>query len=245
MKPIETQILEPVPERKGCVRVVAQRKAKDVFEDIEKALKEAGLYPDEYFKLAMDYENADFPEPFEPICYAQWGASEGIYIEINLRVYDEIEKHYVTRDFATGKTLNESTESYDRMQYIAGYIYRLLTGDNDHAYRYIPVERRGDIPDYSAPTTLAKKIKREYLMFVRDAFMSDKHKLEDVLAEIGVRSLIVSEFDTQRFQSEDIEALLMAENALDVLVKKSEKVFEEIMFDIRFPSLRFEGKAEQ
>lgn len=83
MKEIETRIWEPVPEKPGMVRIVSRRKALDVFHDLEEALREADLYPDDYLLIGSEFdnENAEMPEMSDLICYAQWGNNEGICVD--------------------------------------------------------------------------------------------------------------------------------------------------------------------
>ena len=62
MKTIETQIFVQDPENKNKVQYKGQRKAKDVFAEIEAALIEANCCPEEYFTLHFDLWEKDFPE---------------------------------------------------------------------------------------------------------------------------------------------------------------------------------------
>ena len=127
MKIIQTQNWETVPDHPNLIRPVSQRKAKEVFKELEEALRDAELYPDEYFLLDRDFddEKAEFPIVRDIICYAQWGGNEGIYLEVELVIFDENSKTYRRKNFATGKTLAEDSASFDRMQYIAGYTRQL------------------------------------------------------------------------------------------------------------------------
>lgn len=124
---IKTEVWEPVPEKSGCIRYVRQRKAMEVFRDLEDYLKQENLYPDEYFLLNEEYrKDSFFPQAKDIICYAQWGGSEGVYLEVELVVKSSTDKSYKRVNFATGKTLGETDADYDRMQYIAGCIYKAL-----------------------------------------------------------------------------------------------------------------------
>ena len=49
MSVIETQIWEAVPDKKGYVRYVGQRKLVEVFNELEAYLKKEDIYPEEYF----------------------------------------------------------------------------------------------------------------------------------------------------------------------------------------------------
>ena len=110
------------------------------FIDIKKILTEEGLCPEEYFTLSYPtgcHADEPFPEISGLFCNAQWGGSEGIYLDIAINVFDSEEKNYKQISFITGKTLSESGDAFDRMQYIGGYIYRLLMGDGNVHARYI------------------------------------------------------------------------------------------------------------
>ena len=116
METIDMKIYEPVPGKKGLVREVGFRKAKDVFHELEERLRQLGLYPDEYFVLNSPYDDkgALFPETVTMHCYANWGGSEGIYLEVDLIAVED--GKLVRRNFATGKSLAEDGDSFDRLQ---------------------------------------------------------------------------------------------------------------------------------
>ena len=137
---IETEIWEPHPEKKGCLRYVGQRKAEEVFNELSQYLKEENIYPDEYFLLNHRFHSGVLiPHVEDFICYAQWGGSEGIYLEVEFVVEKSDGRSCERINFATGKTLGESGEDYDRMQYIAGRIYRAFTDDAFRSSRYMVV----------------------------------------------------------------------------------------------------------
>ena len=132
MSRIETEIWEPVPDKPGYVQYVGQRKVSEVFQDLENFLREENLYPDEYFLLSHDFcrePDQKMPRIRDVICYAQWGGSEGVYLEVELLAKHPIENQYVRVNFASGKTLDESGKDFDRMQYIAGRIYKAFTNE--------------------------------------------------------------------------------------------------------------------
>lgn len=124
---IKTEVWEPVPGKPGYVRYICQRNAMEVFHDLENYLKKENLYPDEYFLLNEEYrKDSFFPQARDIMCYAQWGGSEGVYLEVELVVKSSTDRSYKRVNFATGKTLGETDADYDRMQYIAGCIYKAL-----------------------------------------------------------------------------------------------------------------------
>lgn len=136
---INTEIWEPVPEKPGYVQAVGQRKTEDVFRELLEFLQKEKLMPEEYFLMSAGFAQRYplFPKTDDFRCYAQWGASEGIYLEVELLVRNEGVGKMEAIPFATGKTLDESPEGYDRMQYIAGRIYRVFTSDD-----YVPQQTR-------------------------------------------------------------------------------------------------------
>ena len=132
METIDMKIYEPVPGKKGLVREVGLRKAKDVFHELEERLRQLGLYPDEYFVLNSPYDDkgALFPEIVTMNCYANWGGSEGIYLEVDLIAVED--GKLVRRNFATGKSLAEDGDSFDRLPWpgqCSGSGHRTCSGD--------------------------------------------------------------------------------------------------------------------
>lgn len=82
MSVIETQIWEEIPEKKGYVRYVGQRKLIEVFNELEAYLKKEGICPEEYF-LPTHEAQPDTLFPRGDIrCYAQWGGSAGLILPI-------------------------------------------------------------------------------------------------------------------------------------------------------------------
>lgn len=124
MKIIETEIWEPVPDKPGYVRFVKGRKIIEVYKELYEALSEMKLLPDEYFLLSHRIgENEEFPRDAVIRATTQWGSNEGIYIDVDIVTRDE-RVHFIT-----GKTLSETTEAFDWMNYIAGTIYKLFAGE--------------------------------------------------------------------------------------------------------------------
>ena len=122
-KIIETEIWEPIPEKPYMVRFVKARTAYEVFKELEEVMKANDMMPDEYFLLSSRFdEKSVMPRDVSIIAYAQWGGNEGVYLEVEM--ISENEKQH----FATGKTLGETEEDYDRMQAIAGFIYKSFAG---------------------------------------------------------------------------------------------------------------------
>ena len=216
MKIIQTQNWETVPDHPNLIRPVSQRKAREVFRELEDALRDAELYPDEYFLLDREFddENAEFPVARDIVCYAQWGGNEGIYLEVELLVFDENSKAYRRKNFVTGKTLAEDTASFDRMQYIAGYVYKLFAGEHQTPARYVLVEN-----EKKNLETLFTRVAREYREYLLANLVHKQMELDEVTDQIALRSAIVHELPKCLLPEDKVKELIESENALDILAK--------------------------
>lgn len=193
VKTIETEIWVPIEEKKGYVRYVGQRKAKEVFDELQNTLKEMNLYPDEYFLLANEFQfdGALFPKMSGLYCYAQWGSSEGIYLEVDILTSDEEKKEYRTVHFATGKTLEESEETFDRMQYIAGCIYKAFMGSRYTPARYIILENEGAQKTITYEK-LVGKLEQECKDIMREHLLHKEVRLSEMASELGMKLQILN-----------------------------------------------------
>ncbi len=231
---IETQIWEDVPEKKGYVRYVGQRKLHEVFAELEAFLKKENIYPDEYLLLTRDNDpDALFPKG-DIRCYAQWGNSEGIYIE--LEVLTEATKDSPARwvNVASGKTLSQSAEAYDRMQYIAGRIYKAFCGDSFQSPRYMILDNKGE-----------KEITYDRLMSKLEAELSDYMKREllhkqtpigELSRKLGFMLTILSVIREPRayadLPQDKVEQLYDIENILEILCDMCSSVSEADLYEI-------------
>lgn len=212
MKTIETQIFVQDPENKNKVQYKGQRKAKDVFAEIEAALIEANCCPEEYFTLHFDLWEKDFPEMQDLCCYAEWGANEGIYIDI--KVLTKVEDDYKWIRLATGKTLDETKDAFIRMQYIAGYIYLLLMGDQAVHPRYMII--RTSEPEQNH-IILKERLQKEFFNLLIKALFhrGEKDILKEYADEIAMKAMLFKVASKSRFSKEKLEELLSMDNILD------------------------------
>lgn len=178
IKKIELEIWEPHPEKKGMVRFVKCRKMKEVFDELYASLKENNLLPDEYFLLSMRAEGAEVPRDASVRVYTQWGSNEGIYIDVDFECSDG-----KTVRFATGKTLDETSEAYDRMNFIAGFIYKSFHGEGYSASRH---HLSGNLQSYTEQTnaleSLFHVIARRSLYGADFGLYSNLDKLKQLIA---------------------------------------------------------------
>lgn len=230
MERIETVVWEPIPNKPCYVTKKGPRKVQEVFTELEAALKAVGLYPDEYFLLDREFadENMDCPEFCDVICYAQWGGNEGIYLEMDVVFLNERNNTYERKNFATGKTLADDGRSYDRMQYIAGYIYKLFMGERITPMRYMIAGQK----EFSLREQLHQRLRLEYDSYICNIFV---HKPKDPAengAEIGLRSLVLHNIMKCELPEEKIRELLGSDNALELLTKICRHVLESDSFEI-------------
>lgn len=246
---IETQIWNKIPEQPGKVEYAGQRKIGEVFKDLCDFLKAENIYPEEYFLLNSRLnEEDDFPE-CDVECYAQWGGNEGIYLEVILAIYNR-ETGAKRISFATGKTLDETGAAYDRMQYIAGRIYKAFCGEGFIPARYMI------IPDKKKEITynrLISKLEEECTSFMRTELLHKKTGLAEVSQKLGmmltVLSIIKEPGNYADLTADKIEELYCAENILERICGMCDRISEADNFEIAdiiasAPSL-LQASAEQ
>ena len=229
---IETQIWNKIPEQPGKVEYAGQRKIGEVFKDLCDFLKAENIYPEEYFLLNHGLnEEDDFPE-CDVECYAQWGGSEGIYLEVILSIYNR-ETGAKRISFATGKTLDETGAAYDRMQYIAGRIYKAFCGEGFIPARYMI------IPDQKKEITynrLISKLEDECTSFMRTELLHKKTGLAEVSRKLGmmltVLSIIKEPGNYADLTADKIEELYCAENILERICGMCNRISEADNFEI-------------
>ena len=114
------------PDEKRRVRHIGMADAKETFDRLQTHLELKGLLPDEYF-LFSDELTGELPEFDQALCIPNFGASEGVYLDIELACRDKDGKRYF-QNFATGKTLGETADDYYRMFRIAAECSLMLNG---------------------------------------------------------------------------------------------------------------------
>ncbi|HCA31039.1 MAG TPA: hypothetical protein DEP23_16540 [Ruminococcaceae bacterium] len=113
------------PDENRRVKHLGMIRAQDAFDMLEAHLKSKNLLPDEYFLFSSENfegNNGELPDYMTAICHTNFGASEGIYIDIVL----ESEKRRT--HFATGKTLKENTDAFFQMSRIAAECSLMMNG---------------------------------------------------------------------------------------------------------------------
>ena len=131
---------KPSPDDPRKLEYDGQRTAEDVLEQLRFRLDEQGYLPDEYFELRGEWEGGrEIPREADLFCTVDYGGSEGIYVDVYLKWYDEKQKKSITSSFIVGKTLGESGNDMDRMFLTASAITKAFHGDHATHARYVQV----------------------------------------------------------------------------------------------------------
>ncbi|HML36180.1 MAG TPA: DUF6329 domain-containing protein [Bacillota bacterium] len=171
MKRIETARWKPTPNQPSKLEYDGQRTAQEVFEELSYRLENTGYLPEEYFLLDSEWlDGKEFPQNADIFCTTDYGASEGIYTDVYLRIYDE--GNGTTKKFATGKTLGESESDLDRMNLIASAITKAFHSDGIHA-RFI---RLGEAERSEG---LIVHLNEEERLIVADSLIEMRTQLQD------------------------------------------------------------------
>lgn len=112
------------PNEENRVKHIGMIPAKEAFDRLYTHLQAKNMLPDEYFLFSeRDFpNNAELPEFRSAVCHTDFGGSEGIYIDIDLICKDR------SVHFITGKTLDESADSFFLMSRIATECSIMLNG---------------------------------------------------------------------------------------------------------------------
>lgn len=205
MKRIELSRWEPVPNQPGKVQEVGGRTAQEVFAELYHRLENTGYLPDEYFLLSHEWENGrEIPKDADIFCTTDYGASEGIYLDIYLKWHEDGKP--ITQNFATGKTLGESEYDLDRMYLIASAITKAFHTDGVHA-RYVQVGGIDSLPNTVLHLNeMEKRTLIDSLIDTRNQLKENTVAVEQLLRrvtgsitefvnEVGDRPLKLDDFD--------------------------------------------------
>ena len=119
---------------------LAGRAGQEVYEELKHRLESMGYLPDEYFLLDAGWKDGKvIPRNADLFCTTDYGASEGIYLDVRLIWYGEDGKP-VIKTFATGKTLGESSSDMDRMFLISSAITKAFHGEHGAYARFQRLE---------------------------------------------------------------------------------------------------------
>ena len=146
-----------------------KRVAQEVFEDLKYRLESTGYLPDEYFLMDSHWENGrTIPNGANIFCTTDYGASEGVYLDVYLKWYEN--QKPITKSFITGKTLGENGNDMDRMFLISSAITKAFHGDNATHTRFQKINGVAGPPSKpSEAGSMGKGGAREWAQFSPEA----------------------------------------------------------------------------
>ena len=145
MKTIELERWKPSESDPRKLEYAGQRTAEEVFGELKHRLEGQGYLPDEYFSLRSEWEDGrEIPRDADLFCTVDYGGSEGVYVDVYLKWYDQKQKKSVTESFIVGKTLGENGNDLDRMFLTASAITKAVHGDHATHARYMRVNGQED-----------------------------------------------------------------------------------------------------
>jgi hypothetical protein len=216
MNTIDFDIWEPNPEKPGTIRRVGQRTAQEVFAELQYRLESVGYLPDEYFLMDNEWRNGrEIPEDAGFFCTVDYGGSEGVYLDVYLKWYDQQNQESITKGFITGKTLGATGSDLDRMYLTASAITKAFNGDGGTYARYV---RLGE-PD--APNGMVMHLNREEQRLLIDSLVERRSRLQEEFTgveqllrrvtgsitefvnEVGERPLKINDYDMAVLAIED------------------------------------------
>ena len=140
MEIIEFDRWKPSLDNPRKLEYVGQRTAEEVFSELKHRLEGMGYLPDEYFEMRGGWENGrEIPRDAGLFCTVDYGASEGVYVDVYLKWYDKAQEKSVTESFIVGKTLGENGNDLDRMFLTASAITKAVHGDHATHARYMKI----------------------------------------------------------------------------------------------------------
>ena len=184
-----------------------QRTAQEVFEDLKYRLESTGYLPDEYFLMDSHWENGrTIPRGANIFCTTDYGASEGVYLDVYLKWYEN--QKPITKSFITGKTLGENGNDMDRMFLISSAITKAFHGDNATHTRF---QKINGVEDDTGGSVV--HLSQQEQRTIIDALVEQREQQEEALTqteqilrrmtgsitayinEVGMKPLRMSDYD--------------------------------------------------
>lgn len=209
MEIIEFEKRTPSVEDPHKREYAGQRAAQEVFEELKHRLESQGYLPDEYLLLDPHWENGrEIPRNADIFCTTDYGSSEGVYLDVYLKWYDEQQKKSITKSFITGKTLGENGDDLDRMFLISSAITKAFHGDHTTPARFMKI---GGVEDDTGGAVV--HLSQEEQRTIINALVEQRERQENALTqteqllrrmtgsitayinEVGMKPLRMSDYD--------------------------------------------------
>jgi len=135
---IELERWKPSKADPRKLEYAGQLTAAEVFAELKHRLEGMGYLPDEYFLMNDDWGNGrKIPKGADIFCTTDYGGSEGVYLDVYLKWYEDNKP--IIKTFITGKTLGENGNDLDRMFLISSAITKAFHGDNATHARFMKI----------------------------------------------------------------------------------------------------------
>lgn len=207
MDVIELERWKPSETDPRKLEYAGQPIAQEVFEELKYRLEGMGYLPDEYFLMAIEWENdREIPKGADIFCTTDYGGSEGIYLDVYLKWYEDGKP--VTKRFITGKTLGENGNDLDRMFLVSSAITKAFHGDNAIPSRYIKI---GSVEDDTGGSVI--HLSQQEQKVIIEALVEQRERQEQAMTQteqllrrmtgsiteyvntVGMRPLRMSDYD--------------------------------------------------
>ncbi len=241
MDMIELERWKPSEADPRKLEYAGQPTAQEVFEELKHRLVGMGYLPDEYFLLDSHWENGrKIPKDADIFCTTDYGGSEGVYLDVYLKWYDENQKKSITRSFITGKALGENGNDLDRMFLISSAITKAFHGDHATHARYMKI---GGVEDDTGGRVVHLSQQEEKVII--EALVEQRERQEQAMSQteqllrrmtgsiteyvntVGMRPLRMSDYDKAVLAIRDGELGAFKEYAAKVPYQQEETLLVE------------------
>lgn len=233
---IELERWKPSEANPRKLEYAGQPVAQEVFEELKHRLEGMGYLPDEYFLLDGHWKDGrEIPKDADIFCTTDYGASEGVYLDVYLKWYEDGKP--ITRSFITGKTLGENGNDLDRMFLTASAITKAFHGDHATHTRYMKI---GGVEEDTGGSVVhlsqqEQKVIIEALVERQEQAMGQTEQLlrrmtgsiTEYVNTVGMRPLRMSDFDKAVLAIQDGELEAFKKYAARVPYQQEETLLVE------------------
>ena len=241
MNVIELERWKPTEVDPRKLEYAGQPVAQEVFEELKHRLKGMGYLPDEYFLMDDHWKDGrEIPKDADIFCTTDYGASEGVYLDVYLKWYDENQKKNITKSFITGKTLGKNGNDLDRMFLISSAITKAFHGDHATHARYMKI---GGVEDDTGGAVV--HLSQQEQKVIIEALVEQRERQEQAMGQteqllrrmtgsiteyvnaVGMRPMRMSDFDKAVLAIQDGELEAFQKYAARVPYQQEETLLVE------------------
>ena len=236
---IELERWKPSEANPHKLEYAGQPVAQEVFEELKHRLEGMGYLPDEYFLLDGHWKDGrEIPKDADIFCTTDYGASEGVYLDVYLKWYEDGKP--ITRSFITGKTLGENGNDLDRMFLTASAITKAFHGDHATHTRYMKI---GGVEEDTGGSVV--HLSQQEQKVIIEALVEQRERQEQAMGQteqllrrmtgsiteyvntVGMRPLRMSDFDKAVLAIQDGELEAFKKYAAKVPYQQEETLLVE------------------